>query len=314
MKFSLPIHSNLELLENFPLSLPLLRELVIQSGPRQNFVYTDTLPLGSASTPALRILELTGVWVPWTLPLYRGLVHLRVQLYPGPSISLSLQTFRDVLVGCPELESLHLYGVLFDADTKLSAVAATPPISLPRLQTLDFQAWKVSSTLCHYAALVMGTIASVPPTAMLSIECSTDTDVFRFASLGTASGILSFSNGRAIRTDPEMHYLLGRLPSVHSLSLRWSGCNDRNFLLLMLNGLNMQRLETLTTMGVPVSIFAGVLKRRGVGALKILRMGSLLSGDERERDAEEMARYREETERGTAFLKELVAEVDVASV
>ncbi|KAA1469113.1 hypothetical protein DENSPDRAFT_558636 [Dentipellis sp. KUC8613] len=81
MKFSLPIDLYPELLDNFPLSLPLLHELGLSTVARENYIYTGTLPLGSASTLTLRVLNLSGVWLPWTLPLYRELVHLHVRLY-----------------------------------------------------------------------------------------------------------------------------------------------------------------------------------------------------------------------------------------
>ena len=129
-------HTMTNVLNKFPAHLPILESLTLNCIRTVSFPDTE-LPRGTNSilhshTPSLRRLNLVGITLPWTAPLFRGLTHLDVQLEAWHP---KLDTFLNVLDACPDLELLRLY----EAHPVSSDEAIPRRVNLPRLQTIDLQ-------------------------------------------------------------------------------------------------------------------------------------------------------------------------------
>ncbi|KAA1467916.1 hypothetical protein DENSPDRAFT_833080 [Dentipellis sp. KUC8613] len=269
LKYTMPSHLHPTLLESFPSCLPSLHTLILKSTTRHEITSSENLSLRSTSMPALRTLDLDGLWLPWTLPIFHGLVHLHVRL-EGTPFFFSLQTLRDVLTACPDLETLLLYGVGPHPD-QWSSLSVSEPIALPKLQELQLGYFAPCAAAC--AALVVHTIAVIPATARLSISCCMHpTRQFTFTSSGYGVGEICVINGGM---NPDTRRLLSLLPSVRAAMFHCrQGKEDTvDNLLGMLDGLDLPQLETLVTEGTPLSALVEAVSTSSVevGGLKKLK-------------------------------------------
>ncbi|TFY70137.1 hypothetical protein EVG20_g2878 [Dentipellis fragilis] len=276
LEFRLPSYPrpNATLLENFPSSFPLLHTLIFRSytdlkiPPGESFLLRNT-SIGNSAMPVLRKLCLNRVSLPWTLPFFRGLVDLHIELDVEEPVFLNLEVFRDGLASCPQLESLLLHGV-GPVPTESKSDIAAVPVPLPNLHMLDLHYCELGSATC--AELVVGSIGMIPPTVDLSIGFRGLDD--NFVSLQAYPG--SADTSRLHFADhsgwnPRMHWLFNRFPAVrearYSIS-RPSLPEELDSLSAMLADPYLQQLEILTTHYVPLGVLATILKTRGTGMLK----------------------------------------------
>ncbi|TFY70126.1 hypothetical protein EVG20_g2881 [Dentipellis fragilis] len=280
LEFTLPYRSGLDttLLGNFPSFLPLLHTLVICSpnylnvapgeiAPGESFLLRNT-SIANTTMPVLRKLRLIGMSLPFTLPLFRGLVDLCITLGVKKSVLVDLGVFRDLLSACPQLESLALDGVgPFSAESETNVAAL--PIPLPKLKSFDLHYDTLGGAMC--AKLVVESIATNLPTADMLIAFRGLDDSWISVENDWSGFSIHFKDRSG--WNPHMHWLLSRFPTIseaeYSPSVRWLP-NDFEGLSAMLADPHLQQLECLTTRYVPLGVVATILKNRGTGMLKQL--------------------------------------------
>ncbi|KAF9449622.1 hypothetical protein P691DRAFT_727645 [Macrolepiota fuliginosa MF-IS2] len=205
-----PLHAFLYYTRNT--SAPLLQDLVLQrcnpyfSAPDQRFAPSrsrDFLPLfGNQDLEELKAVELEGVHVDWasSLPL-RGLTRLSFG-YHAEDVLPSLDEFRDLLLGCPELDSLAVMGWgprlsrdSHERKTKLQQFRGT--LLLPRLRNLELGVMIPSYTVDFLS------LFTIPSLEMLTLDGITRYDpktlspphfgsIFDFLSRQASSSPLSY--------------------------------------------------------------------------------------------------------------------------
>ncbi|TFY65417.1 hypothetical protein EVG20_g5601 [Dentipellis fragilis] len=291
------------LLGGFPSSLPLMHTLLLKNPDinyepefRGTYLFRGT-SIARTSMPALRKLTLEGVSLPWTLPLFRGLSYLHVQL-DGVPFFFEFQTFCDVIMACPQLETLRLHNVGPDP-TDADSVVLPTPISLPKLHHLELYCLAPQAFGC--TTRVLSTISTIQPTAIVSITCFvSDESGLSYSSSGSDLGQLCITHDM----NSYMPRLLGRLPPVCTAIYHPNSAHPTqeilNDLRAVLAELNVRQLETLVLDSVPLKVAVEALSSRDAGVLKELKMQNV----PRDGTEEEMDGYLE-------ILKRLVADVEV---
>ncbi|TFY59520.1 hypothetical protein EVG20_g7761 [Dentipellis fragilis] len=272
--------------ERFPSRFPVLHTLSLKiSVDDRSFQGDPPILYASAmntAMPAVRTLKLEDMWLPWTLPLFRGLENLRVEMRMQPS-ALSPQPFP--LPRCPDLES--------ESESRVT----TPPVSLSRLRMLNlhYRGRKAS----EHTVLVLENLA-IPHSAAISLRswehsargvyftCGEDPCELCVAGDGGGLQLL-----RLLRRFPcvrnVVHLALYRLPE------------DPSTILALLAELNTQQLETLLIEGATLAVAVEALKNRDFSALQSMglmvvpRIGT-----------------KEEEDRDMGFLKGLAPNVAVS--
>ncbi|TFY65423.1 hypothetical protein EVG20_g5602 [Dentipellis fragilis] len=302
LRLMMPLSSHGFLLGNFPPSFPLLHTLAL----RAMNIWDDrtsqrTYPLlrssiAHSAMPSLRSLKIRGLWLPLTLPLFRGLIRLHIKL-KGRLVTFPLSTFRDMLARCPELESLRLH----NAGPTPCDTTPTPAISLPKLRELVL--WYFDSSSASHAALVLGNV-TFPPNASLRISCSMPGLPSKGLTFSSPSA--SASAGRLyVLNDGGDPFVLHHLPKTRTLIYHSFGQTQEvaeERLLAVLAALDLQWLQVLKTEWVSSTVLVNILSDGKIGALRKLAMNAVpwQSLDKREEEMD--------------VLKGLVAAVKVSFV
>ncbi|KAA1469108.1 hypothetical protein DENSPDRAFT_870125 [Dentipellis sp. KUC8613] len=283
LRLTMPLSAHGPLLGNFPSLFPLLHTLVLENmmlwddrTSLHNYPLLDS-SIAHSSMPSLRTLKLRSLWLPLSLPLFRGLVDLHLEFKNGP-MAFALSTFRDALTACPNLESLRLHS----ARPIPSETIYSTPIPLPRLRKLDLKyadAFAAAST-----SLILNNI-QFPATATLKIRHSIQRfslQNLKFYSAGTSTGKLYVAGGG----DPQ---LLRYLPRCHTLiysSRSQTSATIEGDFLAVLATLELRHLRALKIEGMLLCRVLRVLSGRYSGALRKLILDDVPWGGLREREEE----------------------------
>ncbi|TFY70125.1 hypothetical protein EVG20_g2880 [Dentipellis fragilis] len=280
-------YSHATLLGTFPPSLPLLHTLSLDA----NNSHFDAAQLNSAllrdtsiahsATPALRKLELEGLSLPWTLPLFRGLVYLHIKLR-NEFTPTSPSTFRDVLAACPDLETLRLNNVGPDpADPRVNTTVE--PVSLPKLNYFQLESSTPNAIACAILALkIIPAVASAKDAVILGfMPNGRDSTGFLWYHLAIGPPTLRVSNA----WDPNVRHLLRALPTVRvaDFTSDHQATSVARHLRTMLADLDVEQLECFETRNVPRGEIAEALSDRDIGTLKKLRIATVPHATEQER-------------------------------
>ncbi|KAA1469132.1 hypothetical protein DENSPDRAFT_560362 [Dentipellis sp. KUC8613] len=292
LDLSQPCYSHAALFGIFPPSLPLLHtlsldtmDLPFDAAEMDRALLRDT-SIAHSAMPALRQLELEGLSLPWTLPLFRGLVHLQVRL-TNESYLMNVSTFRDVLAACPGLEVLWLRNVGPDPADRRASDAAEP-VSLPKLDYVHLEYFTSNGIACATLVLKIIPTLTSAENAMISGSMSTSEDsTMGFLWYRTASGLstLRIANG----WDSSMRRLLRVLPTVRVADFSQRAHESlqsisvaRN-LRAMLADLHMEQLERFETWQVPRGAIVEALRDQENGPLKKLRIATAPGSTDQER-------------------------------
>lgn len=203
-----PLHAFLYYTQN--MSTPLLRSLTLRrcnpyfSAPHQTFAPSSSrafLPLfGNRKLQELRILELEGVHVDWARSMaIRGLTKLSFG-YHAKDVLPSLAEFRDLLISCPELDSLVIagWGPRLGEDLNIRANELKRfygTIQLPRLKALE-----LGVMIPSYAVNLLS-LFTIPSLKLLTLDDITRYDPQTFTSPDFGP-IFDFLSGQALSPAP----------------------------------------------------------------------------------------------------------------
>ncbi|TFY70129.1 hypothetical protein EVG20_g2875 [Dentipellis fragilis] len=268
LSLSMYVGAFTQLMQIFPLSFPLLHTLQFDVMDRlrwRRHTHGHYFPprashldpaIAHCAMPSLRVLKTRGMLLPLAFPMYHGLVHLALE--PQNQITMEIWSLREMLAGCPELEFLRLCNLgLAPLDT---ASSPGTPVPLPKLRRL----------LLKNCAPGMISNLVIPSTAtrrVMSPGLSRTLSGLSFFSSGGNDGKLYILNDGS---DPQVLQCFPYVRIAVFESYQRDHVSTLNNLVAMFSELNMQHLEVLKAIKVPLTVLVEALSNRNIAALRKL--------------------------------------------
>ncbi|TFY60219.1 hypothetical protein EVG20_g7492 [Dentipellis fragilis] len=264
--------------------------------------------IAHTTTPALRILKITNLSLPWTLPMFRNLTVLQVD-GDESFIEPTLSTLCNVLAACPDLESLKLINAgpvsLLGLDVE--------PVSLPKLRGLTIRCRE--SSLLPLNVLRMTSILShllsrlsLPPSADMHVTLFKPTTalhdllLLQYNTLRLRYQEIILTTGDS--HDGALHVNVGsEFAPLSARAYRFALFNLPNVSTIVINSaqawfwedklpnsmeMDWHRLEEVRTEGLSLSMAVKLLRSGDISGLKKLEMADVPEWEAGEESLQEL--------------------------